>query len=719
MPLLPALLLCLFSAAVTAQAPRPNVVLIVVDDLGWRDLGCQGSGYFLTPQIDHLAASGMRFTNAYANAPNCAPSRACLMSGQYTPRHGVYTVGSSERGRSENRRLVPTPNTEDLREDVVTLAEALRGCGYATVHLGKWHLGADPTTQGFDRNVAGNRAGSPPGGHFSPYRNPQLADGPKGEYLTDRLTDEAIAFLLERPKDRPFFLQLCHYAVHTPIQSKQELRAKFRDRPGPEPRNPSYAAMVESVDQGVGRLLGALDELRLRDDTVVVLFSDNGGHGPVTSMAPLRGAKGMLYEGGIRVPLLVSWPGHVPAGRVQDTPVIGTDLFPTLLALAGGEPPAGQVLDGVDLGALWRGEPAGADLQGRSLFWHMPVYLEATAATRAEGPWRTTPAGAMRRGRWKLLEFFEDGRLELYDLGADEGEQHDLSSSQPEVVAQLHGELVRWRTQVGAPVPTQANPGHRPRLTFPPRDAQGESGAALVARLATLPLVEREAELWQQFERGNVPTFLGALVPVTRRAEIAGREHTATFWVSPDYFGFGSDDDWCRMPMTPPLAQAIADRLGCVLPTRGMVDAIWGAATQRLPPTPFSPREFDIVALPLFLEHHRRIQAQLGSAGRDVLIAGIKKDVVVTARLAQAPGRVAIYGWHRPDGSPIQPLYIGHSFAHVDYSHGVRLCARQMVLDGAVTTVAAVLADEELSVLLSDEGPLVGVAYPVRSGSGR
>ncbi|MCA8966802.1 MAG: sulfatase-like hydrolase/transferase, partial [Planctomycetes bacterium] len=192
MPFLRSLLALLLTTLAVAQAPRPNIVLIVVDDLGWRDLGCQGSDYFLTPQIDALAASGTRFTNAYANAPNCAPSRACLMSGQYAPRHGVYTVGSSARGRSEDRLLQPTPNTEDLRDDVVTLAEALRGCGYATAHFGKWHLGPDPTTQGFERNVAGNRAGSPPGGHFSPYRNPQLADGPEGEYLTDRLTDEAI-----------------------------------------------------------------------------------------------------------------------------------------------------------------------------------------------------------------------------------------------------------------------------------------------------------------------------------------------------------------------------------------------------------------------------------------------------------------------------------------------------------------------------------------------
>ena len=436
---------------------RPNIVFILIDDLGWKDVGFMGSRYYLTPHIDRLASQGMVFSRAYANAPNCAPTRACLMSGQYTPRHGVYTVGSSQRGQSRYRKLIPIKNKTVLDPKIVTLGEALKRAGYVTASMGKWHLGdkeAGPTGQGFDVNVGGNSAGHPRS-YFSPYRNKDLPDGPKGEYLTDRLTDEALKFI-EANRKRPFFLYLPHYAVHTPIQAKKALIAKYKARKSDGgQKNPAYAAMIESTDEGVGRIMAKLDELKLADDTVVIFFSDNGGHGGVTSMAPLRGAKGMLYEGGIREPMIVRWPGRAKAGSRCETAVIGVDFYPTLLEIAGAKRPKGQVLDGVSLvGLMVNGEP----LAERGIYWHFPAYLQASGA----GRWRTTPAGAVQKGDLKLLEFFEDGRNELYKIARDIGEKTDLAGKLPEKTKQMHELLKAWRKSVRAPVPTQRNPEYDP-----------------------------------------------------------------------------------------------------------------------------------------------------------------------------------------------------------------------------------------------------------------
>jgi len=291
---LPALFLAApLPASRTEPSPaKPNILFIFIDDLGWKDAGFMGSSYYETPNIDKLAGEGMVFTNAYSNGPNCAPSRASLLSGLYTPRHGVYTVGSPARGRARDRKLVPIPNRTTLDPGIVTLAESLKRAGYATGHFGKWHLGKDPVSgpraQGFDVNVGGNRAGSPRR-YFSPYRNPDLPDGPPGEYLTDRLTEEAVKFM-KKNRAKPFFVYMSHYAVHTPIRAKSDLTARFKKKkPSGGHRNPVYAAMIASVDESVGRLLSTLDELGLRKRTIVVFFSDNGGFGPVTSMAPLRG----------------------------------------------------------------------------------------------------------------------------------------------------------------------------------------------------------------------------------------------------------------------------------------------------------------------------------------------------------------------------------------------------------------------------------------------
>lgn len=430
---------------------KPNIVLFYIDDLGWKDVGFNGSLYYETPNIDRLADEGIVFTDAYANAPNCAPSRASLMTGQYTPRHKIYTVGSSARGREENRRMIPVPNTKTLVLHYVTLAEALSNAGYTTGHFGKWHLGDtgfSPEDQGFDVNIGGYHSGSPRGGHFSPYNNPKLTDGPDGEYLTDRLTDEAIRFL-DQNKEKPFFLYLAHYAVHTPIQAKVDLKAKY-DHKSPDggQDNPTYAAMIESTDQSVGRVLDRLESLEMARNTVVIFYSDNGGAVQATSNEPLRGYKGMLYEGGIRVPLAIKWPGEIIPGRVNDTPVIGIDLYPTLLAIAGAEAPA-HVMDGVSLMPLLAGT---GGLTARNLYWHFPAYLEAPRGF--PGPWRTTPAGGIRRGEYKLIEFLEDGIQELYDLRSDPGEATNLADEMPDLAKELHGILRNWREEVGADMPT-------------------------------------------------------------------------------------------------------------------------------------------------------------------------------------------------------------------------------------------------------------------------
>jgi arylsulfatase A-like enzyme len=456
-----------------APAPQalPNIVFILIDDLGWRDLGFMGSEYYETPNIDRLAAEAMVFTSAYANGPNCAPSRASLMSGQYTPRHGIYTVTPSNRGDPKERKFQVRETETELDLGIVTIAEALRGRGYATASMGKWHLGGEghlPTDQGFDLNVGGDEAGSPQS-YFWPYerergegnvvRIPGLQEtGGEGEYLTDRLTDEALRWM-EATAGEPFFLYLTHYAVHTPLQAKPELERKYRGKPvwsGHD--NPRYAAMVESVDDSVGRVLGKLEELGIADNTVVIFFSDNGGLGTVTSMAPLRGSKGMLYEGGIREPLIVRWPGHTRPGSISRVPVIGTDFYPSLLEISGARGPR-QPLDGISIVPLLQGKPTPLEFTDRPLFWHFPAYLEAGQMI---GPWRTTPAGAVRLGDYKLLEFFEDGHLELYDLSRDVGEESDLSAAMPEKTAELHALMVQWRETVDAYVPSELNPEYDP-----------------------------------------------------------------------------------------------------------------------------------------------------------------------------------------------------------------------------------------------------------------
>jgi arylsulfatase A-like enzyme len=441
-------------AAEPVSKKKPNFVFIIIDDLGWRDIGLMGKArglgqpmlYYETPNIDKLAGQGVVFTSAYANAPNCAPTRACLMSGQYTPRHGVYTVGTSQRGKANMRKLIPTPNKTTLDSKVVTIAEALKPGGYTSACIGKWHLGDKapfrPEDQGFDVVIQRTHEG-----HFT-------ADG---EYLTDRLTDESIKFI-EANKNKPFFLYLAHYAVHTPIQAKKELIEKYKKKkPSAGHNNPTYAAMIESVDQSVGRIMDKLDELGLTENTAVFFFSDNGGHGNMTSMAPLRGSKGMLYEGGIRVPMIVRWPGKARVRSVCDAPVIGIDFYPTILEMAGLLRPTGHVLDGMSIVPLLKGK---GRFQRNAIFWHFPAYLEPY--NEKQQPWRTTPAGAIRERDFKLIEFFEDNKLELYNLKNDIGEKNNLAQKMPDKTKELHQLLIDWRKSIGAPVPTEKNPEYNP-----------------------------------------------------------------------------------------------------------------------------------------------------------------------------------------------------------------------------------------------------------------
>lgn len=442
----------------SAENQRPNIVLFFIDDLGWRDVGFMGSDFFETPHIDRLADESMKFTAAYSAAPNCAPSRACLMSGLYTPRHGVYTVGDPARGNDRYRKLIPAENNRVLDDRFTTIADRLSQAGYRCASVGKWHLGQSPLSQGFQVNIAGNQTGSPRGGYFSPYQNPQLSDGEQGEYLTDRLTTQACQFIKDS-QSSPFFLYLTHYAVHTPLQAKKEDIAHFQSKPaGKLHQHATYAAMIRSMDQSIGHVLQTLREQQLDQNTIIVFTSDNGGYGPATSMLPLRGSKGMLYEGGIRVPLLIKWPGVTQPGSTTGEAVINVDLYPTFLEMTNIPVLESELLDGESLVPLLK-DPQ-TRLESRSLFWHFPAYLQKYQGMQQR--FRTTPVSVIRQGDWKLLEFFEDGHQELYNTRLDIGESKELSGSHPEKTQELSQALHRWQKQFKAAIPAELNPEYKP-----------------------------------------------------------------------------------------------------------------------------------------------------------------------------------------------------------------------------------------------------------------
>ncbi len=416
-----------------------NIVFILVDDLGWRDLGCYGNKIHETPNIDRLAVGGMRLTDGYAACPICGPSRAAIMTGKFPSRTG-FTDNFINRKKGIR---------QFLKLDEFTLAEALKAGGYQTGFVGKWHLTADnesrlPTDQGFDVNVAGGWWGHPRGrtGYFSPYQMAHLKDGPKGEYLTDRLTGEAIRVMdgFSR-KGKPWLMYLSYYTVHSPFHSKPEKTRKYVDKArkvGLAKSNAKYAGMVESLDENVGRLLKWLDESGLHKDTIIVFTSDNGGFHAATHNRPLRGYKGELYEGGIRVPWIVQWPGVTKAGSVCDKPVHGADFYATLLAMTGLPQRPEQHRDSVNLVPLLRGA---TDFDRGPMVWHYPVSLPRH---------HSEPGSAIRIGDWKLIQYYEDGRQELYNLRRDIGESDNLAKRMPEKAAELKGHLDTMLKEHGA-----------------------------------------------------------------------------------------------------------------------------------------------------------------------------------------------------------------------------------------------------------------------------
>ncbi|MCC9608968.1 sulfatase [Blastopirellula sp. JC732] len=470
--LLTTLMLTNFAAAAEEKRP-PNIVFFLVDDLGWTDIGVYGSSFYQTPNVDHLAATGMRFTNAYAACQVCSPTRASIMTGKYPQRVGItdYIGAAQPEGWKRNTPLLPAPYNTKLDLEEKTLAESLKERGYATFFAGKWHLGNQgnwPEDQGFDVNMGGIDRGGPYGGkkYFSPYGNPRLPDGPEGEHLPDRLASETVKFI-EAHKDEPFLAYLSFYSVHTPLMAREDLKQKYEDIKsririagpiwGEEGKSKVrlvqehavYAGMVEAMDAAVGKVLDALDRLKLTDNTVVIFTSDNGGlatsEGHPTSNLPLRGGKGWMYEGGIREPLIVRYPPLTKAGSESDAIVTSPDFLPTLLALVDKPGPAIDT-DGVSIVPALEGKP----LDRGPIFWHYPHY----------GNQGGQPTAAVREGDWKLIEWYEDGKVELFNLVDDIGEKHDLADAQPEKRKELHQKLRQWRKQVGAILPT-ANPNYK------------------------------------------------------------------------------------------------------------------------------------------------------------------------------------------------------------------------------------------------------------------
>ncbi len=455
--------------AVAPSAPRPNVVFFLVDDLGFMDIGANNpSSFYETPNIDALAKRGVRFTSGYAACQVCSPTRAAILTGKYPPRTGVtdYIGGPQPTDPKQPYKLLPAPYAEKLALDETTLAEAFKQGGYKTFFAGKWHLGPKgywPENHGFDINKGGWDRGGPYGGgkYFSPYGNPSLTDGPPGEHLPDRLATETAKFIQEN-RDQPFFAYFSFYSVHTPLMAREDLQKKYEAKAKTLPSNGGkfgqererkvrlvqdhaiYAGMVEAMDQAVGKVLKALDDAGVSDRTIVVFTSDNGGlstsEGSPTSNAPLRGGKGWPYEGGIREPLIVAGPGVAKPGSTSDTVVTGPDFYPTLLELTGLPARPKQHVDGVSFAESLRG---GVQSRG-AVYWHYPHYGNQGGA----------PSGIVRDGDWKLIEWYEDGSIELFNLAKDIGEKKNLAKKESARAKELLEKLRTWRASVGAIMPT-------------------------------------------------------------------------------------------------------------------------------------------------------------------------------------------------------------------------------------------------------------------------
>lgn len=438
------LIIAVFSAfGQTLNSSKPNIVVFFIDDMGRQDLSTYGSDFYKTPAIDKLA-DGVKFTNAYAACTVCSPTRAALMTGKYPAR---LHVTDWIRGKNMPWAKLAVPDWTmylDLKEK--TIAESLKEVGYKTWHVGKWHLGDEekywPQNQGFDVNIAGNFKGAPiknnkSNGYFSPYGLEMIEDGPTGEYLTDRLTNEAVNLIKNRPKDQPFFLNLAHYAVHTPIQGKEEKIEKYKAllKSADPQKNPEYAAMIESVDESIAKVMRTLEEEKLLENTFIVFATDNGALAPVSTSKPFKEGKGWAYEGGIRTPLLIYWKGKIESKKVIDEPAITMDIYSTIMSLAGAKEP--ENVDGKSLlPVITENKP-----YYRPLFWHYPHYH------------LDKPHGSVRYGDWKLIQYFEDMHYELYNLKTDIGETKNLSKEQPEKVKELGMLMINWRKEVNAQMP--------------------------------------------------------------------------------------------------------------------------------------------------------------------------------------------------------------------------------------------------------------------------
>jgi arylsulfatase A-like enzyme len=481
-----------FSQSSMQSGKKPNIVFILVDDMGWKDLGTYGSTFYETPHIDKLASQGMRFTNAYASSPECSASRSSIMTGQYPVHTGItdWIIGTqNSSGPQPTQKLLPREFVFNLPKSETTIAQALKDHGYTTFFAGKWHLGLSPKYwplhEGFDYNDGGWAAGNPRdygmGGYFSPWNNPRLKNGPKGTFLTDRLTTKTIQFIKkEAKKGRPFFVDLSFYAVHEPIEAKKKYIQKFKRKAqrlgldtlkqvirdssathrGWKPvmteriiqDNPVYAGLIYSVDQNVGRIMKTLKQLGIAKNTIIVFTSDNGGlatsEGMPTTNRPLRYGKGWLYEGGLRVPLIIKWPRVTKPGSVSQFPVVNTDFYPTFLQMAGLSPMPKQAKDGVSLVPLLKDKKS---IKQPVLYWHFPHYSNQ----------KGTPESAIRQGTWKLIQFYNGNHVELYNLRNDIGERYNLAKAFPQKTGTMLYMLNRWKRKTNAKIP-KLNPYYNP-----------------------------------------------------------------------------------------------------------------------------------------------------------------------------------------------------------------------------------------------------------------
>ena len=451
------LLLMLLNSCNKESLEKPNIVLIVADDLGWSDLSYMGSEYYETPNIDKLSKSGMTFYNGYASSANCAPSRATMLSGKYHTEHGIYTVRNSDRGSRKTRKIIPIETKTTLDLDFFVIPEMLKEMGYTNGHFGKWHLGDvgfHPEQSGFDVNIGGNRHGGP-GGYFAPYPNPELENEPKGEYLTDRIGDEVVKFI-DINKENNFFAYVPFFSVHTPIQSKPDYQKKYSKKESNEFHNRAdYAGMIQSLDENIGKILDKIDALNLSENTLIIFTSDNGGIRAISNQYPLRAGKGSYYEGGIKVPMIFSWKGKIEAKTESYERVSNLDFYPTIKKLVGYNESID--LDGEDLTPIFKGEK----LKKRELYFHFPVYLEPYRVQLDGGTdplFRTRPGTVIIKDNWKLHHYYEDNKFELYDLEKDVSESENLSEINKEKKNELLIDLNNWRKTNNAPIPSRLNP---------------------------------------------------------------------------------------------------------------------------------------------------------------------------------------------------------------------------------------------------------------------